>query len=724
MVKKIMINRIITGRLKALTGIHVGSGESSDTTDLPIFKSSNGELVIPGTAIAGALRSLATRIAPHLGYKKCVVLGGYLFRWEDIPGKDSQRLIDHLEEDLKIAWAKNAEITKSDDNKTIKITKKKNLIVLDHNKEKNTMTLKTSDETEYDYILKQENGKLNIYPKICDCPVCDLFGSINPEKEEGEASKIWVYDAVLDRDRETSIRDGVGIDRETKTSASEAGAKYDLEIIPRNALFDFRIELQGNVKEEGEILLASILLEWINGRCFIGGNLARGLGWMQLEDIKSYTLDLSSPENLMRFLRDDDTVNAGIEDNFSNFIKKIKIKKRVDDQYLYNSFAQIEFILEFTGGFVVNDELAGTRANYDFCPRRENGEFVLPGSSLRGVLRSHAEKIARTLITLKVDNERDFLSRCPACNPNIDTSCNSLLRKYRKKHRIPPEEKIKEGELCPACQFFGSTYKGSRLYVSDSYLMDSPQIKIMDFLAVDRFTGGEKHGAKFDAIVLWRPSFKVHIFLENPKGWQLGWLMLVLRDLTDGMLSIGFGGNKWFGKVGAMDIAIKMGDTYNSEINDTGIFEIKDQGFEKLIDEKGSVYINEFHEFLNKFRFHEFLNDFRKEKTYLFSWDKIPGNDNGKLIEFLRQKFGIDWIKTAKVEKIDGFNTINIFTKENNISLKLNDEKTEVNLKIDDVRTDKFATKLENNELNIYEKTSDTYFGRCDELYPIKKWRE
>ena len=39
---------------------------------------------------------------------------------------------------------------------------------------------------------------------------------------------------------------------------------------------------------------------------------------------------------------------------------------------------------------------------------------------------------------------------------------------------------------------------------------------------------------------------------------------------------------------------------------------------------------------------------------YLFGWDNIQGNDNGRLIEFLNRHFAIEWVKSAEIEKIDG----------------------------------------------------------------------
>ncbi|WXG41608.1 MAG: RAMP superfamily CRISPR-associated protein [Candidatus Freyarchaeum deiterrae] len=540
-----MIKKIISGKLRALTGIHIGTGDRTETTDLPIFRDVIGDILIPGTAIAGALRTLTTRIAPHLGFDKCLAL--------EPPSDD-----------------------------------------------------------------------------FCDCRICDLFGSINPsedlDEEKAKASKIWVYNAVLTSDARTSIRDGVGIDRESKSSARTIRAKYDFEIVPKDSVFTFRIDLQDNVSREQECLLASILSEWSRGRGNLGGDVARGLGNMQLEDVKVYNLNLLSIDRLMTFLREDDLIKTGTEEKgwLSNHLdeakklieKTVKEQKlNVDNDHLYNSFAQIDFTLQFTGGFVVNDILSSVRSNFDFCPKMENGNFVLPGSSLRGVLRSQAEKIARSLTTLNSKNGNDFLARCPACNPHADensplTSCNTLFRKNRKS----PEEEVKDEQLCLACRLFGSSYKGSQLYIRDGYLplSDKIEIKTMDFLAIDRFTGGGREGAKFDALALWQPTFKVSMLLENPKEWQLGWLLLVLRDLKEGLFSVGFGQNKWFGKTITKDEKIKIGTITNEYIptglkmNNSfdGFFNTRIWNFEELTTEpKKPVesWIKEFHNELQKF---------------------------------------------------------------------------------------------------------------------------
>lgn len=99
---------------------------------------------------------------------------------------------------------------------------------------------------------------------------------------------------------------------------------------------------------------------------------------------------------------------------------------------------------------------------------------------------------------------------------------------------------------------------------------------------------------------------------------------------------------------------------------------------------------------------------------YLFSWDEIPGNDNGKLIKFLSQEFDIDWLKTARIERNDDGKTIivsNYEDEKTNILLRLNDEKNTVNIIIHDVKTDEFIVKMENGRLNIYRVTNNAVAG-------------
>lgn len=95
-----------------------------------------------------------------------------------------------------------------------------------------------------------------------------------------------------------------------------------------------------------------------------------------------------------------------------------------------------------------------------------------------------------------------------------------------------------------------------------------------------------------------------------------------------------------------------------------------------------------------------------KAGTYLFNWDEIPGNDSVRLRDYLKKTYSVDWVKTDKIEKIDEGKTIRVTDEKNFISLNLSKKETEVNLKIDDVKTDKFIVKTENDKLNIYAETT------------------
>jgi tetratricopeptide (TPR) repeat protein len=92
------------------------------------------------------------------------------------------------------------------------------------------------------------------------------------------------------------------------------------------------------------------------------------------------------------------------------------------------------------------------------------------------------------------------------------------------------------------------------------------------------------------------------------------------------------------------------------------------------------------------------------DKEHVFSWTKIPGNDDKRLKEFLRKKYKIDWVYTAGINKSEDNKTISISQKDKNLSLTLNDEDSEVILKIDNNETDKFIAKKENGEKKIYDE--------------------
>jgi len=90
-------------------------------------------------------------------------------------------------------------------------------------------------------------------------------------------------------------------------------------------------------------------------------------------------------------------------------------------------------------------------------------------------------------------------------------------------------------------------------------------------------------------------------------------------------------------------------------------------------------------------------------RSYLFNWEKIENNDK-KLKEHLKKKFGIEWTET-RIERIDDNNIKLFFSDMNCFLLSLNDKRTMVRATLtDDGRTDDFIAKMENGDLNVYKK--------------------
>ena len=142
----------------------------------------------------------------------------------------------------------------------------------------------------------------------------------------------------------------------------------------------------------------------------------------------------------------------------------------------------------------------------------------------------------------------------------------------------------------------------------------------------------------------------------------------------------------------------------NTDINDKimaiieGLFEKYQEQYKQTDPETSKAWRSSSLDY----RFH--LNQLKPGEyftKYLFSWDKIPGNDNVKLEGFLNKRFGADWVETAHIEKSDDDKTINLSSVDNYISFKLIKEKTKMSLEINDGRTVELNAKTENGKLNI-----------------------
>ena len=90
----------------------------------------------------------------------------YLFNWDDVPGSDSMRILRYLSDDLKIDWVKNAVINKTVGNKIITVTNGEKALRFELKPEENKVVLELDKLRNYEYNLKLDKGKINIYSRL------------------------------------------------------------------------------------------------------------------------------------------------------------------------------------------------------------------------------------------------------------------------------------------------------------------------------------------------------------------------------------------------------------------------------------------------------------------------------------------------------------------------------------------------------------------------------
>ncbi len=225
----------------------------------------------------------------------------------------------------------------------------------------------------------------------------------------------------------------------------------------------------------------------------------------------------------------------------------------------------MDLVISTEGPLLVKSGLPGLEGR-DMAPvvtfrSRPRPEPYIPGSSLKGVLRSHAERIARTL------NFDPSVWRIGACDPfgkefrRRDSSCGEKLqwhkddaKKARREGREPecdPTPPTIYRVSCPICKIFGNTSLVGRLSVGDAYLQPGSNYNLerRDGVGIDRFTGGSAMHAKFDLEVVTNATFETQLTLTNFELWQLGLLAYVLHDLSEGLVTIGAGKSRGLGHV-------------------------------------------------------------------------------------------------------------------------------------------------------------------------------
>ncbi len=237
---------LFTGKLTLTTALHIGGGRGTlSASDSPIVRGPDLKPFIPGSSFKGSFRGTVEKLVPALpGLRTCALTDG---EGDDCPGAPGE--VQREFNEIKEGW-KEARLV----------------------------------------------GELDT--RLCD--TCKLFGSTF------QASRI-LFDDLQIKDNNwagvTQVRDGVAIDRDSERAVD--GLKYDFEVVPPGAEFEFRLTLEEPTNTDIGLTCLG-LSEFVAGFGGIGGKRSRGLGRCKLEELKVYELDLRSgptrAERLRRYL--------------------------------------------------------------------------------------------------------------------------------------------------------------------------------------------------------------------------------------------------------------------------------------------------------------------------------------------------------------------------------------------------------------------------------------
>lgn len=179
----------------------------------------------------------------------------------------------------------------------------------------------------------------------------------------------------------------------------------------------------------------------------------------------------------------------------------------------------------------------------------------VPGSSLKGVMRSHAERLLLSedvKITPTFTQSKEFNQRSPG--DLVYSGSSPLGRTFGNLHL---KGHVAVSDLLPgAFEKEGSPERERQIEMANT-------VEQRNGVAIDRLLGSARSGALFDQEVVVQGHFDGHIVLRNFQLYQLALVLLVLRDLDEGYVQIGSSttrGNGWVrAKVRSLVIETRRG---------------------------------------------------------------------------------------------------------------------------------------------------------------------
>ena len=393
-----------------------------------------------------------------------------------------------------------------------------------------------------------------------------LFGHIVPGTERGDVSLIQVDDAVAEA--VLDHRDGVAIDRGTGAAAS--GDLYERQVVPAGTRFAFRLtghepRAAGARVDEAVSCLVEALAA---GRIAFGARRSGGLGRMRLENARIRRGDHATRSGMAAWLR-----------------------REVDASPLQDGDSAADGTLTITIRWtartpvIVQDSIQGTVVDALPLTTRVAGStgdpqlaWLLPGSSVKGALRSHAERIVRTLRGIEVSGQFLDVVRDRQLGPVLTLFGFAGDRSGRvaDQHRPSGWRGALNTYDCQSRTTFGQqawqqvlTAYGdgsdpdAELAALRGRLAGLPlaaRPRISHHVAIDRWTGGAAENLLFSVLepasIQWQDlALEVDTRRCRDDELALPLLLLLLRDLNDGWVQLGFGGTRGRGSIAGVTVS-------------------------------------------------------------------------------------------------------------------------------------------------------------------------
>lgn len=177
----------------------------------------------------------------------------------------------------------------------------------------------------------------------------------------------------------------------------------------------------------------------------------------------------------------------------------------------------------------------------DLQPMRAGGSVFIPGSSLKGAIRSASERLLRSV---GPHSERW------ACDPfDMRNGCHTAGRRDGHSKIASTEVHARQ---CLACRTYGSQQIRGRVAISDALptpetRLAANQVESRTGVGIDRRSGAAKGGALFEMEVVTSGRFEVSIVASNVQLWQAALLAAVLEDMEAGLVRLGGSGTRGLG---------------------------------------------------------------------------------------------------------------------------------------------------------------------------------